>query len=97
MKPVVPRIASTQGDAVGGSFVPEIHALGDRHEFAENFDFGFDARPAIVDDVDDFLEVEQPERQFEIDGIHDIGAVAEATAELIVSIEHEYANVRARL
>ena len=50
---------------------------------------------SAVEHVDEFLELEQPERQFEIEGVDDVGAPAEAAAEFIVAVEQEHAQLRA--
>ena len=55
------------------------------------------AGPAAVENVDEFLEIEQPERQLEVAGVDDIGARAEAAAEFVVAVEQEDAQVRARV
>src|SRR6185369_1354115 len=55
------------------------------------------ARATAEQHVDDFLEIEQPERQFEVARIEHQRAVAEATAILVVNVEQENPQVRPRL
>src|SRR6185436_13636398 len=40
--------------------------LRDRHQLGEDLDFLLDARPAAEEHVDDFLEIEHPERQLQV-------------------------------
>ena len=77
--------------------VLRVVALGDRNELAEDDDLLLDAGTAAEEDVDRFLEIEQPERQLEIARIEHLRAVAEAAPVLVVPVEQEDAQVGARL
>jgi hypothetical protein len=68
-----------------------------RNHFGEDVEFFGNAGAAGEQHVDDFLEVEQPERQFQVARIEHQGAFAEAAAVFIVHVEHEDAQVRPRL
>ena len=74
-----------------------VKALCERNDFGENFQFLRNAWPSAEQDVDDFLEVEQPERQFQVSWIEDQGALAEAAAVFVVNVEQEDATLGARL
>ena len=83
-----------QAEAVGlRGAMRQIHALGDGNVLGEDFELLVDRRPAAVDDVDQFLEVEQPERQLEVLRVDDVGARAEAAGEFVVAVEQEHAHV----
>ncbi len=71
-----------------------VEALGDRDLFGENVDFLFDAGPSVVQRVDEFFEIEQPERQLQGRGVDDVGARAEAASVFVVAVEQENAQVR---
>src|SRR5262249_53563803 len=53
-----------------------------------------DARTAAEEDVDDLLEIEEPEGQVEVPRADDIGQVAEAAAIFVVRIDQKNAQIR---
>ena len=78
-----------------GVLVLRIDALRKRDHLGEDIEFLRHAGPAGEEDVDDFFEIEQPERQFQIARVEHQRAVAEAAAVLVVDVEQEDAEVRA--
>jgi hypothetical protein len=71
--------------------------LGDRDHLGEDLDLLVHAGPAAEEHVDDFLEVEQPERQLEVLRRQRLRALVEAVAVFVVRIDQEHAQVRSRL
>src|SRR6202023_2157561 len=71
-----------------------IEALGHRNDLGEDIEFLRDAGTAGEQHVDDFLEVEQPERQFQVARVQHQRAVAETAAIFVVDVEQEYPQVR---
>src|SRR6185369_5084333 len=65
-----------------------------RNDFGEDVKLFGHARAAAEQHVDDFLEIEQPERQFQVARVEHQRAVAEAAAILVVDVEQEYPQVR---
>ena len=61
---------------------------------AEDVELFGHAGAAAEQHVDDFLEIEQPERQFQVARVEHQRAVAEAAAILVVNVEQEYPQVR---
>jgi len=80
----VARIDAAQGRALGEAALRLVETLGDRDLLGEDFNLFLDARTPVIERVDEFLEVEQPERQFELRGADDVGARTEAAAVLVV-------------
>src|SRR6185503_18545048 len=80
-----------------GVLVLGVESLRHRNDFGENVEFVRNAGSAAEQDVDDFLEIEQPERQFQVPRVEHQRAVAEAAAILVMDIEQEYPQVRPRL
>ncbi len=75
----------------------QIHAFGDGDVLGEDFKLFLDRGAAGIDDVDQFLEVEQPERQLEVLRVDHVGARAETAAEFVVTVEQQDAHVRRRV
>ena len=73
------------------------HRLRDRHQLGEDLDLFVHARPAAEEHVDDFLEIEQPERQLQVLRRERLRAVVEAVAVFVVRIDQEHAQVRPRV
>ena len=80
-----------------GVLVLGVDALGERDDLGEDVDLLVHAGAAAEEHVDDFLEIEQPERQLQIARVEHQRAVAEAAAIFVVHVEQEDAQVRARL
>ncbi len=89
-------IDALQPDAVG-VLVLGIDALGERNDFGEDVELFRHAGAAGEQHVDDFLEVEQPERQFQVARVEHQRLLAEAAAIFVVHVEQEQAQVRPRL
>ena len=70
------RIDPLQADTVG-VLVLGVETLGERNDFRENIEFFRHAGPAAEQHVDDFFEIEQPERQFQIARIQHQRIIAE--------------------
>ena len=68
--------------------------LGHRDQLLEDLRLLLDARPAAEEDVDDLLEIEQPERQQQILRADDVGEIAEALTVFVVRVDQEDAEVR---
>ena len=66
--------------------------LGERNEIGEELDLFGHARPPAIDDVDDLLEIEQPERQAERARADDLGLVLEGGGIFVVRIDQEHAR-----
>ena len=84
-----------QADAVG-VLVLRVDALRHRNHFGEDVELLGHAGTAGEQHVDDFLEVEQPERQFQVARVEHQRALAEAAAIFVVDVEQEDAQVRPR-
>ena len=67
--------------------------LGLRDDVGENLDFLIQARPAAEEDVDRLLEVEEPERQFQIVGVEDERFLAEGARVFVVRVDQEDAQI----
>ena len=67
--------------------------LGDRDQLGEDLGLLLDAGAAAEEDVDDLLEVEQPEGQLEVLRADDVGHVAEAAGIFVVRIDEEDAQI----
>ena len=79
-------------DAVAAG-IGRVLRLGERDQLGEDLHLLLDARTAAEEDVDDLLEIEQPERQAEVLRAHDVGEVAEAGGVFVVRIDQEDAEV----
>ena len=79
-----------------GVLVLGVDALRHRNHFGEDVELFGHAGPAGEQHVDDFLEIEQPERQFQVARVEHQRAIAEAAAILVVDVEQEDAQVRPR-
>jgi len=77
-----------------GVLVLGIDALRHWNDFGEDVELFGHARAAAEQHVDDFLEIEQPERQFQVARVEHQRAVAEAAAILVVNVEQENPQVR---
>ena len=86
-----------KADALALSALRLVEALGDRDLLGEDFDLVLDARTPVIERVDEFLEVEQPERQLERRGADDVGARTEAAAVFVVAVEQEDAQIGPRV
>ncbi len=84
-----------QPDPVG-VLVLRIDALRHRNHFGEDVELFGHAGAAGEQHVDDFLEIEQPERQFQIARIEHQRAAAEAAAIFVMDVEQEDAQMRPR-
>jgi len=73
-----------------------IDSLRNRDHLRKNIEFLRHAGSSSKQNVDDFLEVEQPERQFQIARVQHKGVIAETAAVLIVHVEQEDAEIGAR-
>ena len=60
------RIDLLERQPIGRAAVLRVAALGERDDLGEDLDLLVDARAAAEEDVDDLLEVEQPERQLQV-------------------------------
>ena len=89
-------VEALQPDPVG-VLVLGIDRLRQRDDFGEDVELFGHAGPAGEQHVDDFLEVEQPERQLQIARIDHQRAIAEAAAVLVVNVEQEDPQIRPRL
>ncbi len=89
-------IDALEANAVG-VLVLRVDALGDRDDFREDFELFGHAGAAGEQHVDDFLEIEQPERQFQIARVQHQRLIAEAAAIFVMHVEQEDAQMRARL
>ncbi len=78
-----------------GVLILGVDALGDRDHLGEDVELLGHAGAAAEQHVDDFLEVEQPERQLQVPRVEHQRAVAEAAAIFVVHVEQEDAQVRA--
>ena len=93
MSAVKPEPWRRKHDAVAARAGGELR-LGERDELLEDLHLLLHARPAAEEDVDDLLEIEQPERQHQVLRADHVGEVAEALAVLVVRIDEEDAEVR---
>ena len=107
---VLQHIRHRRVDGVAGAFgidaahrgailrqaVLQIHALGGGDMLGEDVDLLVHPRAAAVERVDEFLEVEQPERQLQVGSVDDMGASAEAAAVFVVAVEQNNAQVGPR-
>ena len=71
--------------------------LGLRDDLGEDLHLLLQARPAAKEDVDRFLEIEQPERQSEVLRVQHLRPVAEGMAVFVVRVDQEDAQVRPHL
>jgi hypothetical protein len=81
----------------GRVLVLGVDSLRHRNDFGENVEFFRHAGTAAEQHVHNFLEIKQPERQFQVARVEHQRAVAEAAAILVVDVEQEYPQVRPRL
>ncbi len=79
-------IGALQSDAIG-VLVLGIDRLCDRNDFRENVEFFGHAGAAGEQHVDDFLEIEQPERELQIARIEHERAIAKTPAVFVVNVE----------
>ena len=75
-----------------GILVLGVDTLRHRNDFGEDVELFGHARPTAEQHVDDLLEIEQPERQFEGPRADDARAVAEAGGVLVVHVQQEDAH-----
>ena len=87
------RIDPLQADAIRG-LVLGIDRLGVRDHVGQDLELFRHAGAAGEDHVDEFLVVEQPERQFQVARVEHQRALAEAAAVFVVHVEQEQAQVR---
>jgi hypothetical protein len=99
------RRVGREADALGidtfeadtiGVLILRIDSLRNRDHLRKNIELLRHAGSASKQNVDDFLEVEQPERQFQIARVQHEGVIAETAAVLIVHVEQEDAEIGAR-
>ena len=76
----IARIGAAQGGPLRDSALRLVEALGNRDLLGEDFNLILDAGTPVIERVDEFLEVEQPERQLQRRGVNDVGARTEALA-----------------
>ena len=107
---VLQHIRHRRVDGVAGAFgidaahrdaflrqpVLQIQALGGGDMFGEDVDLLVHPRAAAIERVDEFLEVEQPERQLQVGSVDHMGARAEAAAVFVVAVEQNNAQVGPR-
>src|SRR5262245_22239465 len=74
-----------------------VFVLGERDQLRQQPDLILDVGMAAEDHLDDLVEIEQPERQPQVSGAYDMGAVLETGAVLVVRVDQQDAQVRARL
>ncbi len=91
-----PLVAALHARALGGPAVIGVGRLRPRDHLGENVDLVLGAGAGAEQHVDHFLEIEQPERQPQIARIEHERLVAEQAAILVVGVEHEDPQVRAR-
>ena len=89
-------IDALQSDPIG-VLVLGIDPLRHRNDFGEDIEFLGHAGPAGEQHVDDFLEIEQPERQLQIARVENQRALAETAAVFVVNVEQEDPQIRPRL
>ena len=89
-RPHRPRGATAE--EVAGSVLLRVARLGERNEIGEEVDLLADARASAIDDVDELLEIEQPERQAQIARADDLGLVLEGGRVFVVRIDEEHAR-----
>src|SRR5258708_16639406 len=65
-------------------------------DFGEDVEFFRDTGRAADQHIDDFLEIEQPERQLQVARIENKRALAEAAAVLVVNVEQKDTKIGAR-
>ena len=80
------RLAQLDAFAAG---IGGVARLGDRDQLGQNLGLLLDARTAAEEDVDDLLEVEQPEGKLQGLRVDDMGQIAEAVGIFVVRIDQE--------
>src|SRR5579884_133336 len=80
-----------------GAAILRVVRLGERNDFSKNADFLISGWSATKQNIDDLLEIEQPERQLQVPRIDDVGAVTETAAVFVMHIEQQPAELRPRL
>ncbi len=93
----VARIAAFGQRAGRPGAVLQIGGFCQRNDFGQDLDFLVDTGTAAEEDVDGFLEIEQPERQTQVARREHLCPVAEAPAVFVVRIDQEEAQVRPRV